>query len=60
MQEIAEHALTILINLTADQSILEYVATDDRFLGILLTNLAVCALVLLRPQTSPRGRFERG
>ncbi len=41
MQEIAEHALTILINLTADQSILEYVAEDDRFLGILLTNLAV-------------------
>ncbi|KAK3902127.1 protein HGH1 [Staphylotrichum tortipilum] len=38
--EIAEHALTILINLTADQSILEYVAMDDRFLGILLGNLA--------------------
>ncbi|KXX73412.1 Protein HGH1 [Madurella mycetomatis] len=38
--KIAEHALTILVNLTADRSILEYVATDDRFLGILLGKLA--------------------
>ncbi|KAL2015474.1 hypothetical protein VTK56DRAFT_5380 [Thermocarpiscus australiensis] len=37
--KIAEHALTMLVNLTADRSILEYVATDDRFLGILLGNL---------------------
>ncbi|KAL2135971.1 hypothetical protein VTI74DRAFT_6020 [Chaetomium olivicolor] len=37
--KIAEHALTILVNLTADRSILEYVANDDRFLGILLGNL---------------------
>ncbi|KAH6856586.1 hypothetical protein B0I37DRAFT_79027 [Chaetomium sp. MPI-CAGE-AT-0009] len=37
--EIAEHALTILINLTADRSVLEYVATDDKFLGILLSYL---------------------
>ncbi|EGS21458.1 putative cytoplasm protein [Thermochaetoides thermophila DSM 1495] len=35
--EIAQHAITILINLTAteDKIILENVATDDRFLGIL-------------------------
>ncbi|KAK4150913.1 protein HGH1 [Chaetomidium leptoderma] len=37
--EIAEHALTILINLTVDQSVLKFVATDDKFLGILLGNL---------------------
>ncbi|KAL2167393.1 hypothetical protein VTG60DRAFT_1343 [Thermothelomyces hinnuleus] len=37
--EIAEHAITILINLTSDRSVLEYVATDERFLGILLGNL---------------------
>ncbi|KAL2257113.1 hypothetical protein VTK26DRAFT_643 [Humicola hyalothermophila] len=34
--KIAEHAITILVNLTADRTILEYVATDDRFVGILL------------------------
>ncbi|SPQ23550.1 57269171-6d84-47f4-9d69-74fbb45a7711 [Thermothielavioides terrestris] len=33
---IAEHAMTMLINLTADSAILEYVAADDRFIGILL------------------------
>ncbi|KAK3307031.1 uncharacterized protein B0T15DRAFT_395987 [Chaetomium strumarium] len=40
---IAEHALTILVNLTADSKILEYVATDDRFLGTLLSYLVVPA-----------------
>lgn len=34
--KIAEHALTILINLTGEQDILENVATDDRFLSIIL------------------------
>lgn len=43
MQEIAEHALTILINLTADGAVLQNVATDDRFVGFLLNNLVVCA-----------------
>ncbi|KAK5660349.1 hypothetical protein OQA88_12890 [Cercophora sp. LCS_1] len=32
--KIAEHALTILINLTSEPDILENVAADDRFLGI--------------------------
>ncbi|KAK3318519.1 hypothetical protein B0H66DRAFT_241397 [Apodospora peruviana] len=32
--KIAEHALTILINLSGDPEVLENVATDDRFLGI--------------------------
>ncbi|KAL2267647.1 hypothetical protein VTJ83DRAFT_4924 [Remersonia thermophila] len=34
--EIAEHAITILINLTGDPRVLEFVANDDRFVGILL------------------------
>ncbi|KAM0432816.1 hypothetical protein ACHAPT_004518 [Fusarium lateritium] len=33
--KIAEHAVTILINLSGDQEILENIATDERFLGIL-------------------------
>ncbi|KAK4456696.1 protein HGH1 [Cladorrhinum samala] len=32
----AEHALTILINLTSDQKILEYVASDEKFLDLLI------------------------
>lgn len=42
-QEIAQHAINILINLTAteDKIILENVATDDRFLGILFGLLVV-------------------
>ncbi|KAK4193688.1 protein HGH1 [Podospora australis] len=37
--KVAEHALSCLINLTADREILENVSTDDKFLGILLGNL---------------------
>ncbi|KAK3990084.1 protein HGH1 [Cladorrhinum sp. PSN332] len=35
--KIAEHALTILINLTSDQQVLERVATDDKFLDVVLS-----------------------
>ncbi|KAK4231424.1 hypothetical protein QBC38DRAFT_355007 [Podospora fimiseda] len=35
--KIAEHALTILINLTSDQKVLEFVATDDKFLDVVLS-----------------------
>ncbi|KAK0715779.1 hypothetical protein B0H67DRAFT_581600 [Lasiosphaeris hirsuta] len=38
--KIAEHALTILINLSGDREVLEAVATDEKFLGIVLTNVA--------------------
>ncbi|OLN88228.1 HGH1-like protein [Colletotrichum chlorophyti] len=34
--KIAEHAVTILINLTAEKDVLENVATDDKFLTIIL------------------------
>ncbi|KAM7202906.1 protein of unknown function (DUF383) domain containing protein [Rhypophila sp. PSN 637] len=37
--KIAEHAITILINLTGDKEVLENVASDDRFLGFLFANL---------------------
>lgn len=39
--KIAEHALTILINLTGDQQVLESVATDDKFLDALFANIVV-------------------
>ncbi|KAL0944397.1 DNA-binding protein hgh1 [Colletotrichum truncatum] len=34
--KIAEHVLTILVNLTAEQDVLENVATDDKFIGVLV------------------------
>jgi hypothetical protein len=34
----------MLINLTSDPKVLEFVASDDRFVGILLGLLVVCAL----------------
>ncbi|KAK0746621.1 hypothetical protein B0T18DRAFT_348337 [Schizothecium vesticola] len=37
--KIAEHALTILINLSGDTEVLEFIATDDKFLGIILANV---------------------
>ena len=42
MQKNAEHALTILINLTSDQKILEYVASDEKFLDLLIGYVTVC------------------
>ncbi|KAK1250739.1 hypothetical protein MKX07_005294 [Trichoderma sp. CBMAI-0711] len=37
--KIAEHALTILINLTGDQEILEFVATDEKFLEMVFSHI---------------------
>ncbi|TEA11481.1 Protein HGH1-like protein [Colletotrichum sidae] len=34
--KIAEHVLTILVNLTAEKDVLEFVATDDKFIGELV------------------------
>lgn len=39
--KIAEHALTILINLTGDQQVLESVATDDHFLDAAFAKIVV-------------------
>ncbi|KAL7946465.1 hypothetical protein V8C42DRAFT_320684 [Trichoderma barbatum] len=37
--KIAEHALTILINLTGDQEILEFVAKDEKFLEMVFSHI---------------------
>ncbi|KAF3767662.1 DUF383-domain-containing protein [Cryphonectria parasitica EP155] len=37
--QIAQHALTILVNLAADTQILEYLASDDRFLAVIFTRI---------------------
>ncbi|KAL6855824.1 hypothetical protein J3F83DRAFT_753636 [Trichoderma novae-zelandiae] len=37
--KIAEHALTILINLTGDQEILDFVATDEKFLEVVFSHI---------------------
>ncbi|KAI1409107.1 DUF383-domain-containing protein [Hypoxylon sp. FL1857] len=41
--KIAEHVITILINLAADREILESLATDDRFLDEILRQIIVAA-----------------
>ncbi|KAM0463969.1 hypothetical protein ACHAO4_000694 [Trichoderma viride] len=38
-EKIAEHALNILINLTEDPVVLEFVATDEKFLGIVFSHI---------------------
>lgn len=46
-QKIAHDATTILINLTADREILEYLASDKEFVKILLGRVTVCQSPLL-------------
>lgn len=41
-QQIAEHIITSLVNLSADREILENLATDDKFLDLVLTLVTVC------------------
>jgi hypothetical protein len=40
-QTVADHALTILINLSVDRDVLENLATDEKFLTIILDRVAV-------------------
>lgn len=40
-QQIAQHALTILVNLAADGEILENLATDDKFLSVIFARIVV-------------------
>jgi hypothetical protein len=40
-QEIAEHVITILINLSSDREILESLAADDKFLETILSYIVV-------------------
>lgn len=41
-QPIAKNALTILINISDDKDVLEYLAKDDAFLETLLARVTVC------------------
>ena len=43
IQQIAEHVLTILINLSADREVLENLATDETFLDTILSYVTVSA-----------------
>lgn len=40
-KKIAEHVITILVNLSADREILESLATDDKFLSTILSYITV-------------------
>ena len=40
-KKIAEHAITILVNLSADREVLQNLATDDGFLDAVLARLLV-------------------
>ena len=42
LQKIAEHVLEILVNLSGDPEILENLATDDKFLDVILLHITVC------------------
>lgn len=45
LQKMAAHALTILVNLAADDDVLEILATDDKFLDLVLSKIIVrCTL----------------
>lgn len=52
-QKIAEHVITILINLSADGEILENLATDDKFLEVVLDHVTVCRWWLGREPLRP-------
>jgi hypothetical protein len=45
-KKIAKNALTILINLSTDTEVLEFLATDIEFVKILLDRLTVCAFCI--------------
>jgi hypothetical protein len=41
VQKIAEHVITLLINLSGDLDVLQSLAEDDRFLDLVLERLTV-------------------
>ena len=41
LQKISEHAVTILVNLSGDQEILENLATDEKFLDVVFRRIVV-------------------
>lgn len=52
-QQIAQHALTILVNLAADGDVLKVLATDDRFLDIIFFRILVRASNTGKPRRPP-------
>ena len=41
MQKISEHAVTILVNLSGDVSVLENLATDEKLVEVILQRIVV-------------------
>lgn len=40
-QQIAQHALTILVNIAADAEVLKFLASDDKFLDVIFSRITV-------------------
>ena len=40
-QQIAQHALTILVNIAADAEVLNYLASDEKFLDVIFSRIMV-------------------
>lgn len=53
-QKIAEHVLTILINLAGDPDVLKDLVNDDKFIGVVLDHIVVS---LLCPRKSRHDHF---
>lgn len=45
-QQIARDAITILINLSTDRDVLDYLASDKEFVSVLLDKVTVCQFPL--------------
>ncbi|PTD05297.1 Protein HGH1 [Fusarium culmorum] len=54
--KIAEHALTMLVNLSGDEEVLKFLASDEKFLGIVF-DLMVACLILLIPENKSLMRY---
>lgn len=42
LQKIAEHVLTMLVNLSADPEVLDNLAKDEKFIDVILDHIVVC------------------
>jgi hypothetical protein len=52
-QKIAEHALTILVNLTGEQDVVELLAANDKFVDSLLAKIVVSLYQPRPPLATP-------
>lgn len=46
-QNVSEHAVNILINLSGDQEVLKNLATDEKFLDLVFARIVVSLCLLL-------------